>query len=120
MPGSPRTIVAVTSDLFLQSRISELAISVGVNAHFASDSEGLKRTLTADTFLVILDLSPTDYDPFVIIQEAKASWPSLRILGFFPHVKSELKTRAENAGVDVVVPNSRFIETLRKVLVAEV
>ena len=120
MPGRLRTIVAVSSDLFLQSRITELAASLGVTARFVSDSEGLKRTLEADAFLVVLDLSSTEYEPFIIIQLVKTSWPSLRILGFFPHVKYELKTRAEKAGVDVVVPNSKFMETLKEMLAAEV
>ncbi len=120
MPGRSQTLVAVTSDLFLQSRITELAASLGVAAHFTADSAGLKRQVTPDTVLVVLDLSDTDYDPFALARDVKGSWPSLRILGFFPHVKSELKTRGEKAGVDVVVPNSKFVETLGKLLAKEV
>lgn len=113
-------MVALTTDLFLQSRIAGLAGSLGVTADFAADSDKLMGGLNANTILVILDLSAEDHDPFAIVEDLKASWPSLRILGFFPHVKSELKTRAENAGVDVVVPNSKFMETLKGILAAEV
>ncbi len=119
MPLHPRTIVAVTSDLFLQSRIAELAGPLGFSTHFAADSEELKRTLAADTVLVILDLSSTDYDPFAITQMLKTTRPSLRILGFYPHVKTDLKTRGEEASIDVIVPNSKFLTTLGKLLAEE-
>jgi hypothetical protein len=111
-----RRLVALTSDLFLQTRITELAASLGVAANFTTDSAGLKRQLTRDTVLVVLDLSDTDYDPFAVARDLKSSWPSLRILGFFPHVKADLKTRGEKAEVDFVVPNSKFMQTLRKIL----
>ncbi len=91
-----------------------------MTADFATDSDKLMKALNANTSLVVLDLSATDYDPFALVVDVKASWPLLRILAFFPHVKSELKTKAENAGVDVVVPNSKFIEALRKTIVGEV
>ena len=119
MPGRSQTLVAVTSDLFLQSRTTELAASLGVAAHFTADSAGLKRQVTRDTVLVVLDLSETDYDPFALARDVKESWPSLRILGFFPHVRADLKARGERAGVDVIVPNSKFIETLGKLLAKE-
>ncbi len=44
---------------------------------------------------------------------------SLMILGFFPHVRTELRTSAMNAGVDYVVPNSGLLKTLKKVLTDE-
>ncbi len=120
MPGRSQTLVAGTSDLFLQSRITELAVSLGVAAYFAADSAGLKRQVTPDTVLVVLDLSDPDYDPFEAARDMKGAWPSLQILGFFPHVKAELRTQGERAGVDVIVPNSKFLETLKKVLGQEV
>ncbi len=120
MPRSSRTLVAVTSDLFLQSRITEIAASLGVVALFTANSAGLKGQVTPDTVLVVLDLSDTDYDPFALARDVKESRRSLRILGFFPHVKSELKTKGEKAGVDVVVPNSKFVGALRKLLTNEV
>ncbi len=120
MPSSPHVLVAVTSDLFLQSRITTLALSLGVTAHFVSNSDELMERLTADTSLVVIDLSAADHDPFAIARTLKGRRPSLRILGFFPHVKTDLKTRGEKAGVDFVVPNSKFMETLRKILGEEV
>jgi hypothetical protein len=120
MPERPRTLVAVTSDLFLQSRTNELAASLGVVAHFTTDTAGLKKEVTRETVLVILDLSETDYDPLALARDVKENWPSLRILGFFPHVRADLKARGERAGVDVIVPNSKLIETLGKLLAREV
>ena len=116
---APR-VLAATTDLFLQSRITEVAKSLGLEAEFVSDEAGLEAAVkSVYPILVILDLSSTEYDPFSCTQAVKSVSSSLRILGFFPHVRAELRTRAENAGVDYVVPNSGLLKTLKKVLTDE-
>ncbi len=113
-------LLAATTDLFLQSRISEAARSVGFEVKFLTDEAGLKEVLSsADPKLAILDLSSTDYDPFSTASEIKRLSPSLKILGFYPHVRMDLKARAEKLGVDHILPNSRFLATLKKLLSTE-
>lgn len=65
--------------------------------------------------LVILDLSTTDFNPFSIGRELKTKF-NTRLFGIFPHVKTELKKRADEIGFEYVVPNSAFESTLRRVL----
>jgi PleD family two-component response regulator len=65
--------------------------------------------------LVILDLSSTDYDPFSVARELKMKF-NTRLFGLFPHVKAELKKRADEVGFEYVVPNSSFLPSLRRIL----
>ena len=113
-------VVAVTRDLFLQSRIGEVAGSIGLKAVFVSCEDELKPALdTHKPSLVVLDLAATDYDPFSCAKTVKSISPSIKILGFFPHVRVELKSRAQSSGVDYIVPNSGFVAVLGKVLSGE-
>jgi DNA-binding response OmpR family regulator len=109
-------IVAATSDLFLRSRISELAKQTGAEPLFGTGPDELKR-LVAETRpdLVVLDLSSTDYDPFSVARELKAT-SNVRLFGLYPHVRTELKKRADEIGFEYVVPNSNFLSSLMRVL----
>jgi PleD family two-component response regulator len=113
-------IVAATSDLFLRSRIAEVAKQTGVDPVFASGPDELRRMVAeSPAELVILDLSTTDYDPFSIARELKTKF-NTRLFGLFPHVKTELKKRADELGFEYVVPNSSFLPSLRRVLLERV
>jgi PleD family two-component response regulator len=109
-------VVAATSDLFLRSRIAELAKQTGADPFFGTAPDELRR-LVADNRpeLVILDLSTTDYDPFTIARELKTKF-NIRLFGLYPHIKTELKKRADEIGFEYVVPNSSFLPSLRRVL----
>ncbi len=109
-------VVAATSDMFLQSRIAELANQTGADPFFATGPDQLKRLVAESRAeLVILDLSSTEYDPFAVGRELKTKF-NTRLFGLFPHVKTELKKRADEAGFEYVVPNSNFLSSLRRVL----
>jgi len=109
-------LVAATSDLFLRSRITELAKQIGADPFFGTGPEELKRLVVEKRpELVILDLSSTDYDAFSVAHELKTTFNS-RLFGLFPHVRTELKKRADEMGFEYVVPNSSFLPSLRRVL----
>ncbi len=109
-------IVAATSDLFLRSRITELAKQTGADPFFGTGSDELRRLVAENRpELVILDLSSTDYDPFSVARELKTTFNS-RLFGLYPHVKTELKKQADAIGFEYVVPNSNFLSSLRRVL----
>jgi len=109
-------IVAATSDLFLRSRIMELARQTGADPFFGAGPVELKRLVAEKKpELVILDLSSTDYDPFSVARELKTTFNS-RLFGLYPHVQTELKKRADEIGFEYVVPNSSFLSSMRRVL----
>jgi PleD family two-component response regulator len=114
-------VLAITSDLFLQSRIIELAKSLGANAKVVASEEALigEANLTHPN-LVILDLAASDYDPFLCAQKLKTVTPQPRMLALFPHIRKDLKLKAEKAMIDHIVPNSAFIKTLKDILEEEV
>ena len=110
-------ILAATTDLFLQSRITEVAKPLGFESKFVKDEqEMMGAAKTLGPRLVVLDLSSSEYDPFSCARALKSVSPSLSILGFFPHVRAELKTQAEDSGIDYVVPNSSFLKNLKNIL----
>ncbi len=114
-------VLGITSDLFLQSRITELANSMGVNAKVVTTEEALIREANSmHPNLVILDLAASDYDPFSCAQKLKTMTPKPRILALFPHVRKDLKLKAEKAAIDYIVPNSAFLKTLKDILEKEV
>ncbi len=109
-------IIAATSDLFLRSRIAELARQTGADAYFADNADTLKEMVASSRpQLVILDLSASEYDPFSLARELKVSY-NARLFGLFPHVKTDLKAKADSVGFEYVVPNSSFLPSLRRVL----
>jgi len=109
-------VLAATSDLFLRSRITELAKQTGNEPYFASGPDEIRKIANQSRAeLVILDLSSTEYDPFSIGKELKTTF-NVRLFGLYPHVKTELKKRADEAGFEYVVPNSDFLDSLRRIL----
>ena len=109
-------VLAATSDLFLRSRIAEVAKQTGAEPYFASGGdEIMKLAAESRAEVVILDLSSTEYDPFSLARKLKAAF-NPRLFGLFPHIQIELKKKADQNGFEYVVPNSSFIANLRRVL----
>lgn len=113
-------VLAVTSDLFLQSRIIELAKSLGASATVVTTEEDLlKQANTKNPSLVIIDLTASDYDPFSYAQKLKTIAFPPKILAIFPHIRTDLKLKAEKVMIDYIVPNSGFLKTLKQILEKE-
>jgi len=113
-------VLMITSDLFLQSRIMELAKSLGAIARIVTDEEALIREVNSmHPNLVILDLAASDYDPFSCAKRLKTMTPKPKILAAFPHIRTDLKLKAENEKIDYIIPNSSFLKTLKNVLQKE-
>jgi PleD family two-component response regulator len=114
-------VLAVTSDLFLQSRITELAKSLGANAKLVTTEEDLLREASLrNPSLVIVDLAASDYDPYSCAQKLMTMTSPPKILAIFPHVRTDLKLKAEKVMIDYIVPNSGFLKTLKQILEKEV
>ena len=62
------------------------------------------------------ELVAADADPDLVIADVEVVDPTgvagRKRLGFYPHVQPELRTRAEDAGFDLVVPRSRIAREL--------
>src|SRR3989441_11443701 len=114
-------VLAIISDLFLQSRITELAKTFDANAKIVTTEEDLLRQANLSTpNLVVLDLASSEYDPFSWAQKLKAMTSPPKILAIFPHIRVDLKLKAEKLMIDYIVPNSGFLKTLKRVVEKEV
>jgi PleD family two-component response regulator len=114
-------VLGITSDLFLQSRIIELAKSLGAAATIVtSEEDALREAKSREPSLVVLDLTASEYDPLTCAQKLKTMNVPPKILAVFPHIRTDLKLKAENVMIDYIVPNSSFLKTLKSVLEKEV
>jgi len=110
-------IITATSDLFIQSRLKELSDSLGHETLFTIDPQKiLSQVASHPECLIILDLASTEYDPPSLAKTLKQNNHTLRILGYYPHVRTDLERQAKDAGVDYIVPNSRFLKTVTEIL----
>jgi hypothetical protein len=88
-------VVALAPDLFFASKIEATLSAAGheVTVHSAPPLPG-----GADVVIVDLD----QVEPSVALEAG------LPVLGFYSHVDVETKKRADDAGIDLVVPRSRM------------
>src|SRR2546428_4860630 len=93
----PRKIIVAVSDLFVQSRVLQIAHSQNIDVEVAAPPLNLPRS--SEQRLVILDLDSSDYDPYQVARELKTLAGPPIPFGFFPPVKADLKPLGEQAGV---------------------
>lgn len=114
----PRVLAAV-DDLFFAAKIRTTAEHVGTEVDFVRSTEAAIESAKEEApALVIIDLHSKRYDFAQLAQELKNDehLRTVPILGFFSHVEIELKRRAEQAGIDRVLPRSAFTKRLPEIL----
>jgi CheY-like chemotaxis protein len=101
----------LTDDVFFSSKIREAAKSLGLVVDFIKSTDGLiERLALHPPSLIIIDLTCGKLEPVPLIREIKSN-PSLKgisMIGYLPHVETDLKRTASEAGCDEVLPRSRF------------
>ena len=107
-----RAVTVLVRDLMFSSRISATARAADVPIHLLRDPAQLATA--QPTRRLILDLNlPGAIEAAV---HWKQSSPDLEVIGFVSHVDADTIARARAAGVDQVLPRSRFVETLPDLL----
>lgn len=117
-----RRVIAAVSDMLFASKIRGTAEHLNVSVDFARSEGGLFDLAKTDVpSLIILDLHDTRLDPFALAERLKADerLRAVPLVAFFSHVETELKRRAEEAGVDHVLPRSVFTRRLAEILSGE-
>ena len=92
-------VLAVAADLMLASRVEGSLRAAG---HEVTVASTLPESVDAD--VVVCDLDAVDAAAVVAT--------GLPALGFYSHVDVEARRRAQEAGIDVVVPRSRMAREL--------
>jgi DNA-binding NarL/FixJ family response regulator len=110
-PPAPRPpVVVLVRDLMFSSRIAATARAANVDVKLLRDPAALAGT---EGRLVIVDLN----QPGAL--DAAAAWKAQaprEVVGFVSHVDAGTISRAKAAGLDRVLPRSRFVEMLPDLL----
>ena len=74
------------------------------------DDDERARAAAGEFDLLVVDLTADRFDGAALVESMKRAGEleDLRTLGFYSHVDRETRWRAEEAGIDVVVPRSRM------------
>jgi hypothetical protein len=107
-------VLALVDDLLFGSRLQGSLATAGHEVELIADEPALRERIAAvpaphDTVLVI-DLTSEEVDGVSVLEAlaGEGRLSGLRgTLGFFAHVDTAMRARAEEAGFDLVVPRSR-------------
>ena len=104
--------VVLIADLLFGSRVQESLRAAGHDVELVGGREALEDRLEGCDVLVI-DLMDPELGGVEAVQELGAMQPPDRLrrprtLGFYSHVDTETRERAQQAGFDLVVPRSRM------------
>jgi PleD family two-component response regulator len=117
-----RRVIAAVSDMIFASKIRGTAEALNVTVNFARSEDALFDAAKADVpSLFILDLHGSRPDPFAVAARLKADEQlrAVPIVAFFSHVETELQRRAQEAGIEHVLPRSAFTHRLPEILSGE-
>ena len=103
------TVVALVSDLAMQSQLNGAAARASVVVNVASSVEALLQRVAAEPpTAAILDLSHPGLDPGPLVERIRALAPGLPVIAFGPHVHHERLAAARQAGCEPVVSRGQF------------
>ena len=107
-------VVTFTADLLFGSRVQGSLAAAGEDVELVSDRESLRAALEdagggAPEVLVVdlTDAALRGAEEVRALHDAGAL-ARTRTLGFYSHVESDARERAQRAGFDLVVPRSRM------------
>lgn len=115
-------VISVVDDMFFASKIRAVAEAAGVEMSFPRSVEAVvSKARETKPGLILVDLHNQRIDPVALARELKADEElrCIRLLGFFSHVQTDLKTSALSAGFDEVIPRSVFARDLQNLLTAD-
>ena len=108
--SEPLPVLVLVRDLMFSSRISAVARDAGVEVNLLRDPRKLAGTAGER---LIVDLN----QPGAL--EAAAAWKQAsagQVVGFVSHVDTDTINNARAAGLDRVLPRSRFVEELPRLV----
>src|SRR5678809_690756 len=117
-----QTVISVVDDMFFASKIRAVAEASAVEISFPRSLEAVvSKARETKPGLILVDLHNQRIDPVALARELKADEElrSIKLLGFFSHVQTELQRNALAAGFDQVIPRSVFARDLPEILAAD-
>lgn len=114
-----QTVISVVDDMFFASKIRAVAEAAGVEISFPRSQDAVvSKARETKPGLILVDLHNQRIDPVALARELKSDEElrSIKLLGFFSHVQTELQRKAIAAGFDQVIPRSVFARDLSEIL----
>ena len=102
-------IALLCPDLMFGSRVEEALRAAGHDVT-RYDGEDMARAAVDRADALVVDLTADEFDGATLIESMRMGreLDGVATVGFYPHVEQDVRRRAEEAGVDVVVPRSRM------------
>ncbi|MBX9679131.1 MAG: hypothetical protein K2X38_10245 [Gemmataceae bacterium] len=112
MSASPIGLM-FSDDLLFTSRVGGAAESLGLTLRTARTAAALERDLEPLS-CVLVDLQLPGLDLPSLVRTIRENYPQCRIVGYGSHVAVEVLKAAREAGCDLVLPRSKFVEDLNR------
>jgi DNA-binding response OmpR family regulator len=102
-------VALLCPDLMFGSRVDEALRAAGHEVTLFS-GEDMARAAVDRCDALVLDLAADDFDGPMLVESMRMGreLEGTVTVGFYPHVEQDVRRRADEAGVDVVVPRSRM------------
>jgi PleD family two-component response regulator len=113
-----KKVVAVLDDLMFTVKILEAAKQAGFDAVFVKTKEDALARAKERPALVILDLNCAGSDPLGIADALKSDeqFKGISVIAYLSHVQVDLKQKAQETGIDMVMARSAFSTNLPQIL----
>ena len=110
-------VALLCPDLLFGSRVEEALRAAGHEVT-RYDGEDMARAAADQADALVVDLAADEFDAPTLIESMRMGreLEGVATVGFYPHVEQEVRRRADEAGVDVVVPRSRMAREAAAVL----
>ena len=112
-----KTVIAVMTDLFFLVQVIGAAKPLEMKVINVKDKATALEKLKDAPAAFVIDLTCMAADPLTIIAAASVT-PGVTTIGFLPHVQTELRQQALDAGCDHVLARSVFAQRLPELLAA--
>jgi CheY-like chemotaxis protein len=105
-------VLALIPDLLFGSRVQATLQGAGHEVELIAEASRLQGRLDAEPHsqALVVDLTDEDLDGAALVRSLSSTGKlaDTRTLGFFSHVETQTRERAEQSGFDMVVPRSRM------------
>jgi DNA-binding response OmpR family regulator len=102
-------VALLCPDLMFGSRVEEALRAAGHEVTLFS-GEDMARAAVDRSDALVLDLAADEFDAAMLVESMQMGreLEATVTVGFYPHVEQDVRRRADEAGVDVIVPRSRM------------
>jgi PleD family two-component response regulator len=113
----PKRVLAVVSDLFFSSKLTEAAKRSGLALEFVKEPKEVIEKAQNKPSLIIFDLNFEAAQPLKLITKlkGKAETKGISLIGYLSHIQVELKQQAQEAGCDMVMARSALSQNLPQI-----